>query len=182
MKSFKEIDGNMITLAFEQQFDVITHGANCFCVMGAGLAPQMAKAFACDKFPMEGGKFRGNMNKLGSIDYQWCYLKPNHPAMAVQEDDSLKPVAVVNSYTQYDLKPDANGKPPIDYEALTMCMRKINHTFKGKHIGLPQIGAKLAGGDWNRILDIIKTELTDMDVTIVYFPPRTPTPVDADSK
>jgi hypothetical protein len=37
----------------------------------------------------------------------------------------------------------------LDYEALTLCMRKINYTFTGKHIGLPMIGCGLAGGDWN---------------------------------
>jgi O-acetyl-ADP-ribose deacetylase (regulator of RNase III) len=48
-------------------------------------------------------------------------------------------------------------------------MRKINHTFKGKHIGLPKIGAGLAGGDWNRIKTIIQTELKDMKVSVVIY-------------
>ena len=48
-------------------------------------------------------------------------------------------------------------------------MRKMNHVFKGKHIGLPQIGAGLAGGDWNRIKNIIQTELTDCKVTVVIY-------------
>ena len=58
-------------------------------------------------------------------------------------------LVVVNSYTQYNYgKNHTDGvSKPLDYEALTMCMRKINHTFKGKRIGLPQIGAGLAGGD-----------------------------------
>ena len=37
---------------------------NCFCTMGAGIAPQMAKIFGCDKFPLEHTKFKGNINKL----------------------------------------------------------------------------------------------------------------------
>jgi len=37
------------------------------------------------------------------------------------------------------------------------------------HIGLPKIGAGLAGGDWNRIKEIIKTELTDCKVTVVIY-------------
>jgi O-acetyl-ADP-ribose deacetylase (regulator of RNase III) len=48
-------------------------------------------------------------------------------------------------------------------------MRKINHTFKGKHIGLPQIGCGLAGGDWSRVKEIIKKELKDCKVTVVIF-------------
>lgn len=50
-----------------------------------------------------------------------------------------------------------------------MCLRKINHQFHDKRIGLPLIGAGLAGGDWNIIEKIIGKELKDMDVTIVKF-------------
>lgn len=65
---------------------------------------------------------------------------------------------------------DADGvKNPLDYEALTLCMRKINHTFVGKKIGLPKIGSNLAGGDWNIIKEIIKKELKDCDVTVVIY-------------
>jgi O-acetyl-ADP-ribose deacetylase (regulator of RNase III) len=48
-------------------------------------------------------------------------------------------------------------------------MRKINSIFSGKHIGLPQIGAGLAGGDWNKIKKIIQDELKDCKVTIVIY-------------
>jgi len=41
--------------------------------------------------------------------------------------------------------------------------------FAGKHIGLPLIGAGLAGGDWDRIRVIIKKELKDCNVTVVIF-------------
>jgi len=58
---------------------------------------------------------------------------------------------------------------PLDYEALTLCLRKINWVFSGKHIGLPKIGAGLAGGDWEQIKQIIKNELNDCDVTVVIY-------------
>ena len=41
--------------------------------------------------------------------------------------------------------------------------------FSGKHIGLPKIGAGLAGGDWNIIKKIIQTELKDCKVTVVIL-------------
>jgi len=66
----KEIDGDLIKLAKEGKFDVIAHGCNCFCTMGAGIAPQMAKAFGCNDseiFAMEAPNFYGNINKLGNI-------------------------------------------------------------------------------------------------------------------
>jgi O-acetyl-ADP-ribose deacetylase (regulator of RNase III) len=48
-------------------------------------------------------------------------------------------------------------------------MRKINHQYPRKKIGLPKIGCGLAGGDWNIVRQIIERELIDMDVTIVNF-------------
>ena len=124
--------------------------------MGAGIAPQMAKAFGCDEYPMEG--WGPDINKLGCIDYEYYEL-----------EDGPEFVTVINSYTQHHFS-SKNG-PPIDYEALTLCMRKINEQFEGQHIGLPQIGAGLAGGDWERIKQIIQTELVDCNVTVVIYKP-----------
>ena len=77
-----------------------------------------------------------------------------------------KVVKVINAYTQfiYDKK-----KRPVDYEAIALSMRKINTIYEGKTIGLPLIGAGLAGGDWSRIKGILNTTLTNMDVWIVHF-------------
>ena len=68
MSSFKIVEGNVITMAKEGLFDVTTHGCNCFCSMGSGIAPQMAKAFDCDKYPLEEDKV-GYFNKLGQIEF-----------------------------------------------------------------------------------------------------------------
>jgi O-acetyl-ADP-ribose deacetylase (regulator of RNase III) len=173
----REINGDLIELAKEGQFDVISHGCNCFCTMGAGIAPQMAKAFGCDRFPMEDSKYRGDINKLGTIDYQSQLITPiwkpiKLAGVEIQAPDfGGHPIIVVNSYTQYRYgRNHADGdKTPIDYEALTLCMRKINALFPNKTIGLPKIGAGLAGGDWNRIKGIIEKELKDMNVIIVNY-------------
>jgi len=57
----------------------------------------------------------------------------------------------------------------VDYDAIRLCFRKINHRFKGKHIGLPMIGAGLAKGDWVVIERIIQQEFKDCAVTIVEY-------------
>lgn len=151
MGLYKEIQGNLITLAKppHRMFDVIAHGCNCFCKQKSGLAPQMAKAFGTDKFPKEQESSEGDMEKLGNIEYQ-----------------KFEDLYVVNCYTQYGY--DVSTKP-LSYEALRLCLRKINHRFKGRHIGLPQIGCHLAGGDWNIVRDIIQKELENCDVTIVIY-------------
>ena len=172
----KEIEGDLIKLAKEGKFDVITHGCNCFCTMGAGIAVAMKENFDCQMFHMEAPKYRGDINKLGTIDYQTrqIFLKEKINLMGV-EIESVNfgsfGLIIVNSYTQYHFgqnHPDGVYHP-VDYEAIALCMRKINHTFKGKRIGLPKIGAGLAGGDWNKISKIIKTELKDCDITIVNY-------------
>jgi O-acetyl-ADP-ribose deacetylase (regulator of RNase III) len=122
--------------------------------MGAGIAVPMARYFGCSTYPLEDLSTRGDINKLGQIEWK------KYP---VSIENS---VYVVNAYTQYYLNPRLK---PLDYEAITLCMRKMNSIFRGMRIGLPMIGAGLAGGDWERIKTIIQTELKDCDTTIVIF-------------
>jgi O-acetyl-ADP-ribose deacetylase (regulator of RNase III) len=78
-----------------------------------------------------------------------------------------KGLTIVNAYTQY--MPGYNDLKQ-NYQAINDSMRLIATDFKGKKIGLPLIGAGLAGGDWNIIRDIIKNNLEDMvDYTIVEW-------------
>lgn len=162
---FNEVHGDLISLALRGEFDVITHGCNCMSNMGAGIAVPMNFAFDVSLFPME--QTGVDINKLGNIDYRGFKFIQGNLAPAGYDDEVT--LTVINSYTQY--VPSVKMKP-LDYEALTLCLRKINKLFNGKHIGLPQIGAGLAGGDWKRIKQIIQTELDSMHVTIVYFKPN----------
>ena len=179
----KIIKGNLITLALAGEFDVISHGCNCFCTMGAGIAPHMAKAFGVDKYTRENEFYKGDYNKLGTISYGAHILNwgSNLPfAENNNLDDTLwreikkrtadlTYVEVVNSYTQYGFgrNHDGGSQTPLDYVALELCMQKINHTFKGKRVGLPWIGCGLAGGDKNRVREILERTLTDVELTIV---------------
>jgi len=173
----ENVYGDLIQLAKEGRFDVITHGCNCFCTMGAGIAVPMKQNFGCDKFPMEAPKYRGDINKLGTIDYQSQLINPIWKPIKIAGVETLAPdfgghpLIVINSYTQYHYgRNHTDGvESPVDYDAIRLCMRKINHLFKGKKIGLPLIGAGLAGGKWSVIEAIIDKELLDMDVTIVHY-------------
>lgn len=170
---YQEIEGDLIKLAKEGKFDVITHGCNCLSNMGAGIAPQMAKAFGVDRFEME--TWGPTIEKLGCIDWRTFVLgeKAIWSLEDAKNNRNEPELTVINSYTQFRYgKNHVDGdSKPLDYDALTLCMRKINHVFKGKHIGLPKIGAGLAGGDWNRIKKIIQTELKDMKVSVVIYKP-----------
>lgn len=173
MSAINYIDGDLIKLAKEAKFDVILHGCNCLSTMGAGIAPQMAAAFGCDRFEME--TWGPTVEKLGNIDYETVVLGENAIwSLSEYKNNRNEPeLTVVNAYTQYSYgRNHADGvAQPFDYEAFTVCMRKINVTFREKHIGMPRIGAGLAGGDWNLIETIIKKELKDCKVTIVNYKP-----------
>lgn len=164
---YKEVEGDLIELALAGSFSVIAHGCNCFNIQGKGIALQMKKAFNTDTFKLEAPIYKGDINKLGQIDYMNYELKMSgcfrEDYVGVVTHDLGKHLIVVNAYTQYGLGPN------LDYEALRLCLRKINYIFKGMHIGLPQIGAGIAGGDWERIKTIIQQELKDCDITIVIY-------------
>jgi O-acetyl-ADP-ribose deacetylase (regulator of RNase III) len=168
------IDGDVVKLANEGAFDVVVHGCNCLSTMGAGVAPQMAKAFGCDTFEME---LAGpSIHKLGNIDFETLYLEDTKKWTKYPDEGgkfaTIK-LIVVNAYTQYRYgKNHSDGdEKPFDYEAFTLCMRKMNHIFKGMHIGMPKIGSHLAGGDWEQIEEIIGLELSDCKVTVVNYKP-----------
>jgi len=169
--NYQELDGDLITLAKAGTFDVIAHGCNCHSTMGAGIAPQMAKAFGCDRFKME--LWGSTVSKLGNIDYQHFVLGQFAIWSTEDAKNNLneKELTVVNAYTQFNYgrnHADGDAKP-LSYEALTLCMKKMNILFAGKHIGLPKIGAGLAGGDWDLIKEIIQRELKDCKVTVVNY-------------
>ena len=151
MIKYNETSGDLIDLAKKGNFDVVVHGCNCFCTMGAGIAPQMADAFGCDKFPLEDSKYSGDRDKLGKIDYKTI-------------NNNGKELTAVNAYTQYGF----SGKP-FDYDAFEKIVAEMNTVFKGKHIGLPKIGAGLAGGNWNTIKSMIQEGFTDCQVTVVNY-------------
>lgn len=166
------VDGDLIKLAKEGIFDVIVHGCNCLSTMGAGIAPQMAAAFGCDKFEME--MWGPSIDKLGNIDCKTFLLEKNNTFtidLGEGNPDKGTELVVVNAYTQYSYgRNHSDGvAQPFDYEAFTICMRKINNVFRGKTIGMGKIGSGLAGGNWTRIEQIIKSELKDCEVLIVNY-------------
>lgn len=147
------VDGDLLKLADENNFDVIAHGCNCFCVMGAGIAPQI-KAKYPEAYAVDCETTAGDEKKLGTI----TYTKNTTPI-------------VVNIYSQYDTKGRRQGQMDLDYDALRSGIKAMKEKFSGKRFGLPQIGAGLAGGDWTIIEKIIEEEMRGEYVTIVNYVP-----------
>ena len=148
----KIIDGNLLELAKQGKFEVIVHGSNCFCTMGSGIAVQIKNAFP-EMYSADQETESGDKNKLGTYTI----------ASIIRDDVSF---FGVNAYTQYDFGTD---KIRVDYKALRSCFKKIAEDFKDCSIGYPQIGAGLAGGNWDIISSIIDHELNGFDHTLVMF-------------
>ncbi len=163
------IIGDIFNYTINGYFDVLIHGCNCQSKMGSGIVVPMSKYFKCNEFPME--LMGPNINKLGCIDYKEFFIHEGEYYETKINDDS-KLLNVVNCYTQnfYGKNHSDGVNKPLDYEALTLCMRKLNNVFSFKHIGIPGlIGCGLAGGDPDRVLKIIERELTKVEYTIVYL-------------
>lgn len=158
VEKYKEVEGNLMKMFKENEFDFIIHGCNCFNTMGAGIAKQIRiqfpQAFEED---VKTGEILGNFNKLGNY------------SVANTEHGSI-----VNLYSQF--LPGRN----LDYEALTLGLRKISMRYKTSSlmaeekmsktkVGLPLIGCGIAGGDWNIVSQIVRTELKGFDITVVKF-------------
>ena len=144
------VRGDLIQLALEGKFDVIVHGANCFCVMGAGIAKCIADtfpyAYAADMHTVVGDRA-----KLGKFSSAQVYI----------ESGSIE---VCNAYTQYT--PGAVDKSK-QLKWISQAFAAISHAFPGATIAYPKIGAGIANGDWSKIYPVICKALKNHDHYLV---------------
>ncbi len=150
----KTIRGDLIKLALDGRFDVIIHGCNCYCTMGAGIARAIKSIFP-EAYDADCKTEKGSKSKLGS--YSSATITKNAHV-----------ITVINAYTQHHYK---GSGVKADYEAIRSVFKSVKQDFSGKSIGYPKIGAGLAGGDWNIISGIIDEELEGENHTLVEFSP-----------
>ncbi len=148
----KVVRGDLIELALQGQFDVVVHGCNCMCAMGAGIAKAIRATFP-EAYQADLATARGCRDKLGSISF-------------AQVERQGRSIVVVNGYTQFHWR----GRGTlVDYDALRSVMGRVKKRFSGRRIAYPRIGAGLARGDWQRIAEIIDGELGGEDHTLVEY-------------
>jgi len=134
------------------EFDVIVHGCNCYCTMGAGIAKTIKQVFPA-AYQADLATEAGDKSKLGY-----------YSAAKVEIDN--KSLIILNGYTQFDWRgPGCKA----DYEAIRQVFRRIKQDYAGKRIGYPAIGAGLAGGEWTIIAAIIEEELLGEDHVFVEW-------------
>jgi len=150
----QERQGDLIALAKAGEFDVIVHGCNCFCTMGAGIAKAIREAFP-SAWAADRATAKGDPAKLGTISIG---------AHTLPDGETL---FIVNAYTQFWY---GRQHLQVDYDALRKAMIHVRTRFPKARIGMPRIGAGLGGGDWSRIRRIIQDVFAGQEITIVTLP------------
>ncbi|MEZ4439181.1 MAG: macro domain-containing protein [Polyangiaceae bacterium] len=148
----KIIEGDLLRLAECGELDVIVHGCNCQCTMGAGIAKAIKASFP-EAYQADLATAKGDRSKMGNI------------STADIERAGIRFV-VVNGYTQFHYR---GRGVKVDYDAIRSVFATVREGFAGRRIGYPKIGAGLGGGDWERIAGIIDAELEGEDHTLVVW-------------
>lgn len=150
--------GNLITAAQRGNIDVIAHSCNCFCNMGRGIAPQIAKAFPSAK-TADDSTIRGNKEKLGT--FSKTDIEGSHALLTVY-----------NLYGQYGWKPE-QVTYGTDYPSLFRALRNMRDDLslsdQSLTLGLPRIGAGLGGGDWKLISQMIEETFRGTNVFPIIY-------------
>lgn len=161
--------GDVVKALQNNEINILAHGCNCFCTMGAGVAKAVRETFP-EAYESDCDTISGDRKKLGSYSSVWYY--------------STHLFGIYNLYTQYGFGgyKISKGIIDLDYEALKESLTKMaknilsctiptpdSPVLSNIKIGMPKIGAGLAGGDWEIIEDIIQCVLIkeyNLDVTI----------------
>lgn len=151
----KYVKGDLVQLADVGEFDVIIHGCNCFNTMNSGVAKAIRSKFP-ETYTADCKTAKGDKNKLGRFTY-------------VTTDTSADTnLTIYNAYTQYNYGVDTG--PHFNMEAFVRAMISIrNGLFENVRIGIPKIGAGLAGGNWDEISQALEEIFVGFDLTVVVL-------------
>lgn len=155
--SVEIIKGDMVLSYKNNELDAYAHQCNCFCRMGRGIAPLLAKANPKVR-KIDNTTLEGDRNKLGSV--------------SVVDTEGF-PV-LYNVYSQYHWSkfkeaPNRN----TCYKSLMTGLLSVKlhmNKFDLVTLGLPLIGCGLAGGDWGGVvLPMIKEIFEDSNIDVTVF-------------
>lgn len=158
--AFVEVKGDLIDLCERGLIHGMVHGCNCMHAMGSGIAGQLARRYPeVPQADIDGTTF-GDFSKVGTFT----------DALVVNDHNNM--FMVYNGYTQKT--PSYDGSDVFEYDAFPGLLKAIRNNIEMNiiatgttrtdwkfHLGFPQIGAGLAGGDWPRIRQMIVDEFVD---------------------
>ncbi|UOX40488.1 phosphatase [Aeromonas phage GomatiRiver_11] len=149
------VKGNAISLFLDGKYGMFAHGCNIFNRMGSGIAKEVRERIP-ELWEIDRKTSEGDRSKLGTIS-----------GIPVGEGVAF------NMYTQATFW-DPNDM--LSYDAVRSCFAAVNEMCQETaDFGLrptmciPKIGAGLARGDWDRIVEIIDEVTPNIDITVVEF-------------
>lgn len=136
---------------FDGNVQLIAHGCNCKGGFGSGVAAIMAMKHPKARMGYM-DKHNGEGWKLGDVQF-------------VSSNSQI----IANCATQDHFFP--RDRVHADYNAIKVCMQKVKEYAKLRNlsVGLPKIGAGLAGGNWAVIEQILNDVFQDYDCTVFYL-------------
>lgn len=154
--SLKVVEGDLIKMALDGEFDVVAHGCNGFHVMGAGIAPQM-NAISGGKL-LEADKETpwGDINKLGTTSSTIRKLKGGVD------------LHLFNLYTQFTF---GGHGVQVHWESVTDAILEMILSFDTPtemRFGIPLIGCGLAGGNERDFFEFVP-DMKEIDMTVVRY-------------
>lgn len=156
----KFVEGDLIKLLDDGEFDVIVHGCNCFHQMGAGIAGSIADKWPAVPMIDRQMSAKGDKFKLGF--YTLCDVNYDNLSMDMK--------LVVNMYTQYY---PGREDPDVLYKSISNGFQRLHNSKlldEKTRIGIPKIGAGIAGGNWVKIKALIEKAMPGRDITLVVLP------------
>lgn len=153
MHNYTVINGDLL----DAHADYIAHQVNCQGRMGSGVAKAIREHHmkVYDEYMRELLAYKANDKSI-----------LGHSQL-VSIGDGYTYKGVINMFAQD--KYGYDGKQYTSTVAFKMCLAEINKIAKGCSIAFPwKIGCVRGGADWNTILDMICTELTDVKSITFY--------------
>ena len=154
MKKINYVKGDA-TAPVGDGIKLIVHVCNDIGGWGAGFVMALSNKWKTPEQQYRG--IPGKKLKLGFVQY-----------VPVEKD-----ILVVNMVGQHTCKSNENGVPPVRYEAIGTCLKKVTKTFNSitqpVSIHMPRIGCGLAGGTWNIMEQVILDATDDIPVTVYDF-------------
>lgn len=148
------IKGDIIKALENGDIDAFSHGCNCQGGFGSGIAGQIAK-----KWPHVKDSYH-SLHQIGEV--KLGFFQP----VSLKEKGKW----IINCGTQDNYLP--RGIDHVDYEAVkkVMAWTLSFSRSRGLKVGIPKIGAGLAGGNWDRISTIIEEIFDDYPIRVYVYP------------
>jgi O-acetyl-ADP-ribose deacetylase (regulator of RNase III) len=166
MPVIQTIQGNLISEFKKDRYWAIAHGANCQNTMKSGIAKQLVKAFP------EVSHMDSVVHAAGKAQLGFAF------PVFVTAGHGI----VYNLYTQYYPgydNPAWKDSKQDRLDAIEKCFADVNIAYnlvkhsnifgESKLMGIPKIGAGLAGGNWDDILEVINRSTPDVIIELVEY-------------